>query len=635
MLPDQLRQAAELIRGGDRTAARAQLARLVQSNPESPQAWYLLSLTLDDRARQLECLQRALNLDPKFKLAARRLADLSGTLGTALAAPTGDTSAGRPAPPPPPHPGPFVEGAIYPEPAARQPDEIPPAAVPGLAAASSTSVPGISGRPTTRRAGLSAGARLGILGALVVLTLAVVGVAILALRSLGNGVSLPAALPLVTATAAQALPPTWTPTITPTETVVPSPTLEPTPIPSPTLPPPDPTMAASMDRIETEVADIRGLAPSGPVGRFVVPKGEVRPILESDFLSNGGSPAEVADQARVLGALGLIKPTYDLFTNILNGLTDSVGGFYLPWSKQLFVIGGRFGGVERFVFSHEYDHALVDQNFNIAGMGVYPKCLANEDRCEAIRALTEGDATLAMLVWRDNFASPSDLTEILSYSPPRSTMPEQFPPPYAQREAEFPYLQGVTYVKALHDRGSWAAVNQAYQDLPQSTEQILHPTKYFAHESPIDVAAPSLGDVLGADWRSLGANTLGEWKTYLILGYSADVQVQIDDATAAAAARGWGGDSYQVYFDDNTGGTVMAVHWAWDTAADATEFLAAMKVYLNARFRVAVVDRPGAACWAINQQSTCVFGSSRGTLWLLAPDVTVLDAVLTKYPEFH
>jgi hypothetical protein len=96
-----------------------------------------------------------------------------------------------------------------------------------------------------------------------------------------------------------------------------------------------------------------------------------------------------------------------------------------------------------------------------------------------------------------------------------------------------------------------------------------------------------------------------------------------------------GGDSYQVYFDDNTGGTVMAVHWAWDTAADATEFLAAMKAYLNARFRGAVVDRPGAACLAINQQSTCVFGTSRGTLWLLAPDVTVLDAVLTKYPEFH
>jgi hypothetical protein len=627
MLPDQLRQAAELIRGGDRTAARAQLARLVQSNPESPQAWYLLSLTLDDRARQLECLQRALNLDPKFALAARRLADLSGTPSIPPGAPRSDTSAGRPVTPPPPRPGPFVEGAIYPEPAAPQVEAIPVAVPPDLAAveASSSAKRGRTGLPTTRRTGLSAGARFGILGALVVLAIAVVGVAFLVERTLRSGVVLPAALPLLSATAAQALPPTWTPTITPTETVVPSPTLEPTPTPSPTLPPPDPTMAASMDRIETEVADIR----------FVVPKGEVRPILESDFLSNGGSPAEVADQARVLGALGLIKPTYDLFTNILNGLTDSVGGFYLPWNKQLFVIGGRFGGVERWVFSHEYDHALVDQNYNIAGMGVYPKCLANEDRCEAIRALTEGDATLVMLVWRDNYASPRDLTEIMDYSPPRTTMVEQFPPPYAEREAEFPYLQGLTYVKALHDRGSWAAVNAAYQDLPQSTEQILHPSKYFAHESPIDIAAPSLGDVLGADWRSLGANTLGEWKTYLIMGYSADAQIQIDDATASAAARGWGGDSYQVYFDDNTGGTVMAVHWAWDTPADATEFLAVMKAYLNARFRGAVVDRPGAACWSINQQSTCVFGSSRGTLWLLAPDVTVLDAVLTKYPEFQ
>ena len=100
-----------------------------------------------------------------------------------------------------------------------------------------------------------------------------------------------------------------------------------------------------MDVLEIEVADIRGLEiREASIPRYVVTKARVRPILEASVLANGGSQEQLADQVIVLSSLGLIKPTYDLYTNALNGLTDSIGGVYFSWDEGRLVIGNRLGG---------------------------------------------------------------------------------------------------------------------------------------------------------------------------------------------------------------------------------------------------------------------------------------------------
>jgi hypothetical protein len=353
------------------------------------------------------------------------------------------------------------------------------------------------------------------------------------------------------------------------------------------------------------------------------------------MLIEQGYAKTLADQARSLSALGLIKPTYDLLKYAMNGLADNVGGFYIPWLKLLFVIGTRFGGVERFVFSHEFDHALTDQHFQIGALGVYPDCLGDQQRCAAIRAVVEGDATLLMQQWWRQYAGPQDYQDILRYRPPGQTLPEDYPPPYVSRDLEFPYLKGLSFVQFLYKRGNWAEVNRAYTKLPASTEQILHPDKYLANEQPIAVSAPPLTATLGANWRMIDDNVLGEWTTYLILGAGADLAAQIDDATALKATQGWGGDHYQVYTNDVTSQTVLAAQWVWDTPRDATEFKSAMTQYLDERFRGAKIDRAAGDCWESNQQTSCFFVNGDKSLWLLAPDVPTLDAVLTQYSDFQ
>ena len=62
----------------------------------------------------------------------------------------------------------------------------------------------------------------------------------------------------------------------------------------------------------------------------------------------------------------------------------------------------------------------------------------------------------------------------------------------------FPYTSGLTYVQAAQAAGGWPAVDAFFKTMPESTEQILHPDKYTAHEAPVKVdAAGRPGDPAG------------------------------------------------------------------------------------------------------------------------------------------
>jgi hypothetical protein len=69
--------------------------------------------------------------------------------------------------------------------------------------------------------------------------------------------------------------------------------------------------------------------------------------------------------------------------------------------------------------------------------------------------------------------------------------------PRALRETLlFPYQNGLIWTRRVYGEGGWAGVSKAFTELPQSTEQILHPDKYFAHEAPVKVTLPDLTPLL-------------------------------------------------------------------------------------------------------------------------------------------
>jgi len=391
---------------------------------------------------------------------------------------------------------------------------------------------------------------------------------------------------------------------------------------------------AEMELLQKQVSEIRDFASSAEVNSHLISEAQVRPILESYYFYRGGSAEEIRDTGRVLVALGLIEPDYDLTTNILNSLTIMAGGFYLQDTNQIYVVGGQFTAVEKFAYVHEFNHALVNLNVNLNSMFVYPHCQGNEDRCKAIQGLIGGDSTMSALQWLEQSASATEYDEITKYQSPAWILPDGDPPPYALRNQEFPSSEGRSFVEALFKNGGWASVTQAYYQLPESTEQILHPEKYLYQERPVTVPGASLEMVLGSEWEQIERNTLGEWMTYLILGYGINPTARLNESEAVQASEGWGGDHYQVYYNDQTGETLLVVHWKWDQPSDANEFTGAMKYYLENRFSEEKMFEFSRECWSGNNQFACLYHHDIQSLWILAPSIDLVDSIQALFPDF-
>src|SRR5437667_104243 len=154
----------------------------------------------------------------------------------------------------------------------------------------------------------------------------------------------------------------------------------------------------------------------------------------------------------------------------------------------------------------------------------------------------EGDATLTMALYVAN----NPLRALLFLKSLGSTgmaSQELDKAPRALRETLlFPYQQGTNWTRSLYKQAGWDRVSKAFTELPQSTEQILHPEKYFAHEAPVKVNLPDVHGLLGSKWKRIDYDVSGEWSYYLILDQFLNSQ-----AESRRAAAGWGGDRYEIY----------------------------------------------------------------------------------------
>jgi hypothetical protein len=415
-----------------------------------------------------------------------------------------------------------------------------------------------------------------------------------------------------------------------------SPTPRPTRDPDATArpaPTPGAETLAEMTEIEAWVIRQRGLLPNGDgVERKFLSEDEVFDRTIKDFQEDT-SPEEMQDDVRVLSALGLVRPGLDLYNLYLRLYTEGVAGSYDPDTGELIVVSeaGALNTYEETTFAHEYNHALQDQNYDIRGLGFSDEGWETDsDKAAAVQALLEGDATLLDEQYQDTLSAAErreydravDAVDVAIYF----ELPD-----FLLQDFFFPYQQGRDFVERYYEAGGWARVDEVWRDPPTSTEQILHPEKYDRRENPLPVPRPALTDTLGAGWRLLEENNLGEWYTYLILAYGEDVDFRLPESRAERAAAGWGGDAYAAFYNDAQDQIVLALHTQWDTAGDADEFSAAFADYADARFGRRV-DFPGGQCWE-SAELHCFFRREAHSLWLIAPDEALITTLLAAYPD--
>jgi hypothetical protein len=279
-----------------------------------------------------------------------------------------------------------------------------------------------------------------------------------------------------------------------------------------------------------------------------------------------------ADEA-LYTLLGLYPPgtsVKELTTSIFG---EQVAGYYDPRSKRLRIVEGAGSAnrvLDEMVIAHELDHALEDQAIGLdAG-----RAERSDDPGLAYAALVEGAATSIMYEYVGRyFKADVALGGLLGgafASPSTGDLP-----PFVVQGLLFPYLSGLQFVSALRAKAGrrWTLVDLAERSRPPvSTEQVLHPDKWLAVEVPDRVTLPDPG----AGWRPLTAGTFGEWQTGQLL--------QRSGADARRAAAGWGGDRYALWRRGSgpcgapcPRRDLLVMRWRWDTAADATEFAAALR----------------------------------------------------------
>jgi hypothetical protein len=319
--------------------------------------------------------------------------------------------------------------------------------------------------------------------------------------------------------------------------------------------------------IEGQVVVIRGLQPKSPVEPKILNDAELKARIGEAF-KRDNPPDIVAANERLLKGLGLFPRDASLADLYVELLGTQVAGFYSPDDKQLYVVSktGATGPVERVTFAHEYTHALQDQTFSLKTLDISQ--IGQGDRGLARLSLVEGDAVTVQTIWTEQNLSAAEAIELLraALDPAALKVMEKMPPVLLQT-LQFPYTSGMQFVTAMQATGGWAAVNAAFRDPPASSEQVLHPEKYTAHEAPVAVALPAdLAGRMGSGWKLSLQDTLGEFQLGIWLRSAAD-RVPL----ANAAAAGWGGD--RVALLDGPGGAwAVAVITEWDTLADATEF---------------------------------------------------------------
>jgi hypothetical protein len=393
----------------------------------------------------------------------------------------------------------------------------------------------------------------------------------------------------------------------------------------------------AMQLIEERVSDLRDLEILQPVTKSFMTTEELRERIEQEF-EEEYSPEEARQDALLYAAFDLMEQDTDLYRLLIDLQTEQVAGFYDPDTQEMYVIKSGesdFGALEKSVFSHEFVHALQDQHFDLQALGFTNEEVESEveedsEKDFAVRSLVEGDASLLQQQYLLQHFEMQELQEMMAAVQETDTSIMDSVPAVLRETLLFPYEAGLFFVTALHGEGGWAAVDDAYENLPVSTEQIIHPDRYPG-DVPIKVTLPPLTDTLGSRWQIIDESVLGEFGLDLYL----DVYLSSDDAQEAA--DGWGGDRYTVHWRDDESAFALVLRSAWDTPEDADEFFQAYSEFATERFNGAQPQRDKERhLWWSGQDTLLLTRNDQGeTLVVIAPDEPTVQKIYALFPEFQ
>jgi hypothetical protein len=671
-----LRQAAGYIKEGKQKAARKILVELLRDDPEVDQAWYMLSFTVPLVDRQIYALEQALRANPNNDKALSRLMKLqAGEKGTKEEAPPQIQKPVRSAQMPQEEQE-SVSGddllfqrllgedkpeeplQVEPQPAEEShADEV---VTDGAAEVVEEVEPEAKELKEEKYSKRVFGIRRGIF-LLVILILIFISIGILgysdqiksfiaggqnggvgnqgdAAAGDGNGGSGAAAqTPEPTPTSGIDLPPVWTPT--------------PTVLVEPTQSPDSPLVDLSSVLIDFD----RLLAPnSATVGEFDEIKAQMSAIMDDvEFPSLNGyivddtkiqevlaeyerqdDYRDLSDQAGLfLTALGLSDSAGMTDSLMQNMWVDPNGTLFFADTGNVLVTDFDTSMYQKSSYAQAVAQNYRNGQVSFADLGIFPMCSIVDQGCEIAYAVAKGEAAFFAEMWAEEYFSETAMEEFLAEPIDWFTVPSDgSPPPFMEASLSLPHMYGKALVDDIFELGRMDAIDDLYDDLPTTTEQLLHLEKYLAHEEAVEIDFVDVSESLGVSWQNVYNGSLGEWKTYLLMAHGADLDSQLDEETAQDAGAGWGGDYAQLFYRLSTEDFVAVVEWAWDSGTDAAQFTNVFSAHLqNQSGANPVTINEGAACFESNAQVDCIFSNDDNVVWIKAPDQSLISLILGEF----
>lgn len=338
------------------------------------------------------------------------------------------------------------------------------------------------------------------------------------------------------------------------------------------------------DEVLAEIVRLRGLEPKSPVPRGVEPRSAIRQYAIAQ-MAKDYPPERLENDRRAYVLLGLLSPDVDLNQAIIDLLTDQIAGFYDTDTQTFHIADWIPDSMQRPVMAHELMHALQDQHFDLDAMMDAAK--DDEDRLLALESLVEGEGVAVMFDYMlqpvgTRFQFLPGLDEFIQKSAGvADSASEVFArsPAFLRNLLTFPYSYGTGFLQYFRKRHGWEEMAGVYAAPPLSSEQILHPERYFEDRDDPTPVAPleSPPSPIPGDWPRIHQGVLGEFTIWQAL------TPFTDEDTARKAAQGWDGDRFELY-EGPRGRLALVLRTVWDSPEEAGEYFEAQLAALQKRY---------------------------------------------------
>lgn len=366
-----------------------------------------------------------------------------------------------------------------------------------------------------------------------------------------------------------------------------------------------------------EAERLRGLPLAHEVALARETREELQGAMEKE-LDKAENRAFMDEAELMLRQSRLLGEGAELRTVFLDLMRQQVAAYYDPEAKRLAYVeeapsegkgreAGELPGMERFVYVHEFCHAIEDSHFDLDGLG--KAAMGDLDRNLALTSFVEGNAVLTGIDglleeygFPVNTATPLGAWMVgLMGSVKVEDKAAEFEgvPPFLAGALLRPYLDGAVFSNRIRREAGWQAVDAAYRErLPQTTAEILYPERRYLKEFKAAAFEPD-ARLFAAARQGVSTNSFGAMGTALWLGGE-----ELVTPRAFGFLKGWLGD--RAYFIKGDGGRVQTV-WVslWERPSMARAFASAAeqrmaRAFADVAWRVRREGRLVAVVWDIS-----------------------------------